>query len=61
MIELGTCILCSFIGAGMAVLAQRSGLGRYFTLVECLWVNDIKRLDDKIDTLMKRIDRVSPD
>lgn len=57
MIELGTCILCSFIGAGMAVLAQRSGLGRYFALVECLWVNDIKRLDDKLDTLIKRIDK----
>jgi len=52
MIELGACILSGFTGAGIAILCQRSGLNKYFSLVECLWTNDLKRIDDRISSLI---------
>lgn len=55
MIELGTCILCSFIGAGVAILCQRSSLNKYFTLVECLWNRDLTAIDRNIEHLQRRI------
>lgn len=52
MIELGTCILCGFIGAGIAIVAQKSALNKYFNLVECLWDNDMRRINDRIDEIL---------
>lgn len=57
MVELGTCILCGFIGAGIAIIAQRTALTRYFDLVECLWSNDLKRIEDRMAALGVRIQR----
>lgn len=55
MIELGTCILCAFIGAGIAIVMQRRALNKYFDLVECLWGNDLKIIQDRLDALRDKI------
>lgn len=57
MIELGTCILCAFMGAGIAMIVQKAALKRYFDLVECLWNNDLKRIDARIDALIAKNER----
>lgn len=56
MIEFGTCVLCAFMGAGVAILVQKSSLVRYFNLVECFWNSDITGINNRIDRLQKRID-----
>ena len=57
MIELTECIICAFIGAGIAIIVQKTTLNRYFDLVECLWNQDLKRLNSRIDTLQSKLDK----
>lgn len=57
MVELGTCLFCGFVGAGIAILLQRGALNKYFDLVEILWTNDLKRIHDRIDALIAREER----
>lgn len=57
MIELVSCILCAFMGAGIAILFQKVALNRYFDLVECLWNNDLKRIDQRINALIAKKER----
>lgn len=52
MIELTECIICAFIGAGIAIIVQKATLNRYSDLVECLWNQDLKRVNDRIDRIL---------
>lgn len=51
MIDLIACVSSAFIGAAIALLCQRTSLNRYFELVECLWSQDMERLNKRIDKL----------
>lgn len=39
------------IGAALAILGHRAALENYYALVESLWNNDLKRINNRIDDL----------